>query len=99
MPPLALIVTYRARPGQGDALEAALKRMGQMVKEHEPTCLLFQVGRSRTDRDLFHLHEVYRDDAALVAHRETPHFKEIVVGQARPLLAERVADECDLVVE
>ena len=33
--------------------------------------------------------ERYRDDAALDAHVNSPHYQEIVVGRVRPLLTDR----------
>ena len=42
----------------------------------EPGCTLYHANRSTENPDLFLLYEHYRDQAALAAHRETPHFKE-----------------------
>ena len=38
--------------------------------------------------DLFCLYEVYADEDALVAHRATPHFAEIIEGQIVPVAGE-----------
>lgn len=35
----------------------------------------FDVIADRDDPTRFYFYEVYRDEAALAAHRETPHFK------------------------
>jgi len=40
----------------------------------EPGNLRFDVVRSVDNRTRFALYEVYRDDAAVQAHRATPHF-------------------------
>ena len=40
----------------------------------EPGCMRFDVHQSRKDPRRFMLYELYRDDAALDAHRRTPHF-------------------------
>ena len=40
----------------------------------EPGCVRFDVHQSREERRKFLLYELYRDDAALEAHRRTPHF-------------------------
>jgi autoinducer 2-degrading protein len=42
----------------------------------EPGCMRFDVLQSRKDPRRFMLYELYRDDAALDAHRRTPHFLE-----------------------
>ncbi len=41
----------------------------------EPGCLQFEIGRDVDEHDVFHLYEVYRDEAALARHRSAPHFE------------------------
>jgi autoinducer 2-degrading protein len=86
---IVLVAKYHVKPGHGDTVEAALKRMAPLVKAGEPGCTLYHANRSKDNADLFLLYEHYRDDAALAAHRETPHFKEIIVGTIVPLLDKR----------
>ena len=96
---IVLVVKYYAKPGQGNAVQAALERMAPLVKEHEPGCVLYQASRSRDDADLFLLYEQYADEAALQAHRETPHFREIIEGTIVPLLERRERELYELVVQ
>ena len=42
---------------------------------------------------------VYADDAALQAHRETPHFKEILERRVVPLLTNRVREFYELQIQ
>jgi quinol monooxygenase YgiN len=86
---IVLVAQYQAQPGRGDEVEAAVKRMASLVKQHEPGCLLYQANRSREDPDHFLLYEQYADEAALEAHRQAPHFKEIVEGTIVPMLDKR----------
>lgn len=44
----------------------------------EPGCLRFDIVQDREDPCRFFFYEVYRDEAALAAHRETPHFKRYI---------------------
>jgi (4S)-4-hydroxy-5-phosphonooxypentane-2,3-dione isomerase len=44
-------------------------------EKDEPGCLRFDVIQDKDDRNRFYFYEVYRDEAALEAHRQTPHFK------------------------
>jgi (4S)-4-hydroxy-5-phosphonooxypentane-2,3-dione isomerase len=44
-------------------------------EKDEPGCLRFDVIQDRDDINRFYFYEVYRDEAALEAHRQTPHFK------------------------
>lgn len=41
----------------------------------EPGVIRFDVLQQSDDATRFMLHEVYRDEAAHAAHRETPHYK------------------------
>jgi autoinducer 2-degrading protein len=52
----------------------------------EPGVLRFDVLRSAEDPARFLLYEVYRDEAATVAHKETPHY-EAWKRAVEPLLA------------
>ena len=86
---IVLVARYFGKQGQGDAIEAALKRMAPRVAADEPGCKLYHASRSQEDPDFFLLYEHYVDEAALAGHRETPHFKEIIEGTIIPLLEKR----------
>ena len=95
---ITMVARYKVRPGQGDAVETALQRMAPLVKEHEPGCATYQVNRSTDDPDSFLLYEQYVDEAALEAHRQTPHFKEIIEGTIVPMLEKREREFYHLVI-
>lgn len=95
---IVLAAHYHGKPGQGDAIEAALRRMAPLVKEHETGCTLYQAARSQERPDQFLLYEQYVDEAALLAHRETAHFKEIIEGTILPLVEQRERQIYTLVV-
>ena len=40
----------------------------------EPGCLRFDVIQDSEDPDRIHLYEIYRDEAAIQAHRNAPHY-------------------------
>jgi quinol monooxygenase YgiN len=94
---IVLIAQYYVKPGQADAVEAALQEMAPLVRAHEPGCLLYQANRSRENHDHFLLVEHYRDEAALEAHRQTPHFQRLIEGTCIPLLERRARELYDLV--
>jgi quinol monooxygenase YgiN len=94
---IVLVAQYQVQLGRGDEVEAAIKRMAQLVKEHEPGCILYQANRSRENPDHFLLYEQYADEAALAAHREAPYFKEIVEGTIVPMLDKREREFFNLV--
>ena len=86
---LVLVAHYYGKAGQGDAIEAALRQMAPLVTAHEPGCILYQACRSQENPDQFLLYEQYVDEAALLGHRETPHFARIIEGTIIPLLEKR----------
>ena len=86
---IVLVARYYGKAGQGDAIEAALKRMAPLVARDEPGCRLYHACRSQDNPDNFLLYEHYVDEAALVGHREAPHFQEIIEGTIIPLLEKR----------
>ena len=94
---VGLVVKYVVQDGEADAVAELVRRIAPLVREHEPGCVAWQVWRDRDDPNVFHFHEVYDDDAALEAHRATPHFQELVVGELRPRAASREESTCDLV--
>jgi quinol monooxygenase YgiN len=86
---VVLVAKYTVKAGQGDQVEAALRRMTPIVRTEEPGCTFYQANRSPDNPDHFLLFEQYRDDAALAAHRETAHYKEIIEGTIAPMLEQR----------
>lgn len=94
---VVLVAKYYAKPGKGDEVAAALNTMAQQVLGDEPACALYHVCRSLENSDYFLLYEHYVNEAALAAHRETPHFKAIVEGTIVPLLDKRERDLYELV--
>ncbi len=86
---IVLAAYYFGKPGTGDEVEASLKAMAVEVKKSEPGCAFYQASRSTENPDNFLLYEHYVDQAALEAHRTTPHFLEIIEGTIIPLLEKR----------
>jgi quinol monooxygenase YgiN len=84
-----LIARYTIKPGNADAVRDALARMADRVAADEPACLLYNASVSVDNENLVCLYEVYENEDALVAHRDTPHFAEIIEGIIVPLLENR----------
>lgn len=73
MSDLVLVVTVKVKPGVADVLKPAmLENAAQSIKEE--TCYQFDVIVSQDDENTFIFYEVYKDEQALAAHRQTPHF-------------------------
>jgi len=69
---LALIVHLEARPGAADQLIAALEH-NALHSRQEPGCLRWEWSRQVDCPDRFAIYEVYLDEAAIEAHRSSPH--------------------------
>ena len=94
-----LVARYRAASGRGDEVEDALREMAATVERDEPTCLVFRASRSVEEPEVFVLYEEYVDEAALLGHRETPHFRRLIEGTVVPLLESRERDVLRPVLE
>jgi autoinducer 2-degrading protein len=72
---VVLHVTVQVKPEHvAEFLEIARDDAERSEKD-EPGCLRFDVLVDRDDPARCYFYEVYRDEAALEAHRQTPHFK------------------------
>ena len=86
---IVLIAHYYCKAGESDTVLQALKQIKPLVEANEPGCTFYQVSRATDNADHLLLYEHYVDEAALLAHRDTPHFNEIIEGQILPRLEKR----------
>lgn len=69
-----IVVKTQLKPGARKAfLDAMLPNAEASVRD-EPGCHVFDVLEAREEPDTFYLYEIYADQAALAAHKETPHY-------------------------
>ncbi|HEY5223806.1 MAG TPA: putative quinol monooxygenase [Microbacteriaceae bacterium] len=85
----ALIARYHVVPGNAALVEDALRAMAERVKSDEPACLIYNANVDPDNENLYCLYEVYTNEDAVAAHRETPHFKEFIEGTIVPVLEKR----------
>jgi quinol monooxygenase YgiN len=72
---IALFVSLKVKPDQRERfLTVAEDDSTCSVRDEGGGCLRFDVYQDREDDNRFYFHEVYRDQAALDAHRTMPHF-------------------------
>ena len=71
---IALVVTINIKPGHKDAFMASMSDDARGSNDDEPGCLRFDVLQDNEHPNRIHLYEVYRDQAALDAHRQAPHY-------------------------
>ena len=72
---IILHVTIQVKPEHNAEFLEVVRHDAEHSEMDEPGCLRFDVIQDRDDANRFYFYEVYRDEAALAAHRETPHFK------------------------
>ncbi len=73
---LALMVTMKMQPAHREAFMAALMGDARGSAYDEPGCLRFDVLQDAQDAHTVYLYEVYRDEQALEAHRQAPHYRQ-----------------------
>jgi quinol monooxygenase YgiN len=89
----AVIVRWIARPGEEAAVERCLRALTGPSRA-EPGNLEYQPHRDAADPRVFHIYERYVDEAAALAHLETPHVLELGFGDAIPRLEDRQRVPC-----
>jgi autoinducer 2-degrading protein len=82
------MVKWQTQPGQEEVVRQALQQLVAPSRA-EPGCLYYQPHVSTTQPDLIYLYEAYASSAAAAAHRETVHFRELVLETIVPLLRSR----------
>ncbi len=73
---VVLIVECNVKPEKRDEFLEVIEHDAVHSEHDEPGCLRFDVLNDLEDPNKFFFYEVYKDEDALLAHRETPHFKE-----------------------
>jgi len=81
---LVLAVTWLANPGHENEVAEIFRKL-QSASRQEPGCLGYTVHRHKDDPRRFFIYEQYRDEAALQAHRDSPHFQEYAVKALRTI--------------
>ena len=83
-------IHYTFAAGDADKAEDLFRELRD-ASVKEPGVIQFEVGRSTDDPNVFALWEVYRDQAASDEHRETEHFRRLVLNGIRPIAQQRNA--------
>ena len=95
MTDLQVIARYRISAGNEDEVLALLPELAEASRA-EPGNVSFVAYRALgDDRDVVLL-ERYASREAFAAHRETPHFAELVLGKIIPRLESRVVEMYDV---
>jgi autoinducer 2-degrading protein len=71
---LAIWVKVRVKQEQRERFLKAIETDAIGSERDEPGCIRFNVLRDQQDANVYYFFEVYRDEAALEAHRAAPHY-------------------------
>jgi len=71
---LAMWVRVRVKPEGRERFLKAIEVDALGSERDEPGCLRFNVLHDQQDPNVYYFYEVYRDEAALEAHRAAPHY-------------------------
>ena len=71
---IAIWVKVRIKPGMRQRFLEAIEADALGSERDEPGCLRFNVLQDAQDDTVYYFYEVYKDQAALEAHRLTPHY-------------------------
>ena len=71
---LALWVKVRIKPAMREKFLKAIEEDALGSEGNEPGCLRFNVLQDGKDQNVYYFYEVYKDQAAIEAHRAAPHY-------------------------
>jgi len=80
--------TWTAEPGQEAVVLEAIEKLTPPSRAEEGN-VFYQAYRDPAEPSVFHLFEIYADEAAYAAHGASDHFAEFGHGLAIPVLAKR----------
>ncbi len=72
---LVNLVKVRIKPELRQRFLDAIEHDALASERDEPGCLRFNVIQDTQDANVYFFYEVYKDEAALEAHRAAPHFE------------------------
>lgn len=85
---VVLKATWIANEGAENVVLDALEKLSPPSRD-EPGCRFYQAYRDPAEPRVFHIFEIYDDDAAVEAHGASEHFRTYALGQAIPALESR----------
>lgn len=85
---VVLAVTWMAKATREAETAALFAKLTELSRK-EPGCVIYQAHRHKTEARRFFIYEQYKDDAALEAHRASPHFLQYAKKEL-PKVADRI---------
>jgi len=85
---ITFTVRMRFAPEDHDDIERILRELTR-ASRHEPGCVSYIPHFIDGDANTVLIYEQYQDDAAVEAHRATPHFAQYAIGGLYQKMLER----------
>ena len=85
---VSLLVWFKFAPEDRAEIADLLRKLTAETRK-EPGCASYVPHPIQEDPDTVMIYEQYRDEAALTAHRESPHFKKYAAGGLYQKMLER----------
>lgn len=79
---IGIVATIRVVEGAGPGIEEVFREIRSAVRDNEPGNIVFDFFRSQTEPNTYKVLEIYRDQAALEAHRANDAVKVIAPKMA-----------------
>lgn len=95
---IAVTAALTVKEGMEAAFVEAAQALVAAVRANEPGCRLYTFSKSRTVPGLFVVLELYDDEAAIAAHRNSAHFKSLSPALGACLAAPPEVTPYDVVV-
>lgn len=96
--PVIVFATYRFKDGQLTKMLNIISELARKTRAEKGN-LFYKVHQSNSDANTIIFLEGYKDEAGLEAHRNSEHYKTLIIGKLVPVLEERkvvVATELNL---
>jgi len=88
---IVLKVDMLVKPGTEQQCREYIRHLHEHSRK-EPGCVQYAGHQSIEDPRRFMFYEVYKDQAALEAHRNSPHFKQYVHGGLDQIMESRTRE-------
>lgn len=85
---VSFVVWFKFAPEDRSEVAEMLRLLAEASRQ-EPGCVSYSPHQLQDDPDTVLIYEQYRDDQALAAHRDSPHFKKYAVGGIFQRMRER----------
>jgi len=94
---VSFTVRFRFAPEDHPQVTEILRAL-TLASRQEPGCVSYIPHFVEGEADIVVIYEQYRDEAALEAHRASPHFKQYAIGGLYQLMKERSSENLTAIV-